>query len=194
MYEKQSYFVMADLEKCTGCRACEAACFAAHQNGALKTVGTVTAPLIPNLYLTRTGFGTMPVQCHHCENAPCLQSCVSGAIFRQDGAVVVNRRKCIGCKNCAMACPFGAIAMLGAAEVAEIAAVFGGEGVPKEQGGVKYVNKCDLCIGRDTPACAAACPNEALRLVDAAAEARDKRIRATNAMEAVADTVKQGRA
>ncbi|MDR2495254.1 MAG: 4Fe-4S dicluster domain-containing protein [Spirochaetaceae bacterium] len=189
-----SYFVMADIEKCTGCRACEVACFAAHEKGALKTVGTVTSPVIPNLYLTKTDRGTMPVQCHHCENAPCLQSCTTGAIFRQDGIVVVNRRKCIGCKNCAMACPFGAIAMLGASEVVKAAETFGCAGVPKEQGHVKYVNKCDLCVGKERPACVATCPNEALRLVDLASEVQEKRIRATNAIESVADSTKQGRA
>jgi electron transport protein HydN len=188
MSGEQSYFVLANVEKCTGCRACELACFAAHQKGTLKTVGTVTAPVVPNLYLAKTDLGTMPIQCHHCENAPCVQSCATGALIRKDGAVVINRRKCIGCKNCAIACPFGAIAMLGASEMAEISEVFG-----CCCGSVHHANKCDLCVGRDKPACVATCPNEALRLVDTAQEVSDKRSRAADAMGLVSDIVKQGR-
>ncbi|MDR1955329.1 MAG: 4Fe-4S dicluster domain-containing protein [Treponema sp.] len=196
MNGEQSYFVLADGEKCTGCKACEVACFAAHQKGQLKTVGAVTSPVIPNLYLTASERGCMPVQCHHCENAPCLRSCATGAIERQAGTVVINRKKCIGCKNCVMACPFGAIAILGASDMAAVGDVFGPAGIPQDQGAPRYVHKCDLCIGKDTgPACVATCPNQALRLVDAAAEVREKRIRSTVALEFVSDTaiVNQGR-
>jgi electron transport protein HydN len=107
--------------------------------------------------------------------------------------VVINPKKCIGCKNCVMACPFGAIAILGASQVDQVVEIFGCAGVPKENGAVKFVHKCDLCIGRDKPACVATCPNEALRLVDPATEVQDKRIRATEAMGLVTDSLKQGR-
>ncbi|MDR3146295.1 MAG: 4Fe-4S dicluster domain-containing protein [Treponema sp.] len=180
MNGKESYFVLASVEKCTGCRACEVACFAAHQRGAAKTVGTVATPLIPNLYVTRTGAIKMPVQCHHCENAPCLQSCLPGALERRDGAVVVNGRKCIGCRNCALACPFGAIHIAEAALLPELA-------------GHAPVYKCDLCQDREGgPACIAACPNEALRLVDSAEELRAKRIQASEASEALQNSLARG--
>jgi electron transport protein HydN len=166
-----AYFVLAEKEKCTGCRACEVACFAAHQKGTLKTVGAVTAPVIPNLYLTRLEQTCMPVQCHHCEGAPCLQSCLTGAIERIDGTVVLNEKKCIGCKNCVMACPFGAAVIIGAAAL--------------PCGTVAHAHKCDLCIGRDEPACVATCPNKALHLVDTAAEVQAKRIKSADAMDVV---------
>ena len=164
--------MLADPEKCTGCRACELACFAAHQKGVAKTVGTVTTPVIPNLYLTRTETITMPVQCHHCENEPCLQSCLTGALERKNGAVVVNEKKCIGCRNCSLACPFGAIQIAGADTLPDLK-------------GHAPVYKCDLCPDRDGPVCVATCPNEALRVVDTAEELRDKRIRASEASEAI---------
>ncbi|MDR1030894.1 MAG: 4Fe-4S dicluster domain-containing protein [Treponema sp.] len=194
MKREQSYFVMADLAKCTGCRACEVACFASHQPGKLKTVGAVTTPVIPNLYLTTSELGCMPVQCHHCENAPCLRSCATGAIERKNGTVVVNRKKCIGCKNCVMACPFGAIAILGAADMEEIQEVFGKAGVPQDQGVPRFIHKCDFCIAReDGPACVATCPNQALRVVDTVTEVSEKRLKATAALEVVPDVAKQGR-
>ena len=178
-----SYFVLADPEKCSGCRACELACFAAHQKGGVKTVGTVTTPVIPNLYLTRTEtigmLRQIPVQCHHCENAPCLQSCLPGALERVNGAVVVNPRKCIGCLNCALACPFGAIQIAGADILSEL-------------GGHAPVYKCDLCPDRDGPACVATCPNEALRVVDTEEELRAKRIQASEASEVIQNSLAKG--
>lgn len=172
-----SYFVLAEPGKCTGCRACELACFAAHQKGVAKTVGTVTTPVVPNLYLTRTETIKMPVQCHHCENAPCLQSCLPGALERVNGAVALNPQKCIGCRNCALACPFGAIQIAGANILPELA-------------GHAPVFKCDLCPDRENgPACVATCPNEALRLVDTEEELRAKRIQASEASEAIQNSL-----
>jgi electron transport protein HydN len=171
MSTKQSFFVLADTEKCTGCRACEIACFVGHQKQKPATVGNITSPVLPRLFLARAGGVCMPVQCHHCEDAPCLRSCLAGAIKRQDGVVVLDQRRCIGCRNCAIACPFGAINVFSIADVAE-----GGDAAKK------LVYKCDLCVDADEPACAANCPNKALRLVDPVAEIDQKRIAAINAM------------
>jgi electron transport protein HydN len=166
MNAEQSFFVLADPEKCTGCRSCEVACFAAHNQNVAKTVGTISSPVIPRLYITRGQSNIMPVQCHHCENAPCLSSCVKGAISRSEsGTVIVNERACIGCKNCVMACPFGAIEILA-----------------KEDGEPYVANKCDLCKDKESPACVANCPNQALRLVNPAEEITAKRIRTADSM------------
>jgi electron transport protein HydN len=115
----------------------------------------------------------MPVQCHHCEDAPCLQSCLTGALVRREGAVLVNRAKCIGCRNCALACPFGAISIASSEMLA------GKDTAP--------IFKCDLCegTGRETPACVGACPNEALRVVDTVRELAEKRRLTAESMEAV---------
>ena len=207
--EKGASFVTADPAKCTGCRSCELACFAAHEKQAAtsKTVGCVTGPVIPNLFVTWMTAGSatadsaaasavpepplrMPIQCHHCEDAPCLRSCVEGAITRNaEGAVLVNAKRCIGCRNCALACPFGAIAIIGAA-LKESTALSGTNTVaaPIERGSVA---KCDLCEGRtEGPACIAACPNEALRKVDIGDELLRKREAAAAGFEALSSQVR----
>jgi electron transport protein HydN len=117
----------------------------------------------------------MPVQCHHCEDAPCLRSCLTGAVEWKDGAVVINARKCIGCRNCALACPFGAIEVYAKAEL-------GGEEAEKVT--PKIVFKCDLCLDNEEPQCVKVCPNEAVRLVDTENEILEKRINAINAFGA----------
>ncbi|MDR3161939.1 MAG: 4Fe-4S dicluster domain-containing protein [Spirochaetaceae bacterium] len=176
MNAEQSFFVLADPEKCTGCRTCEVACFAAHTKSVAKTVGTISSPVVPRLYIARGQRNVMPVQCHHCENAPCLASCVKGAISKTEaGTVIINERACIGCKNCVMACPFGAIEIL-----------------VKEEGGLSVANKCDLCTDNERPACVANCPNQALRLVNPAEEVVAKRIRTADTMPVFVENPMRG--
>jgi electron transport protein HydN len=163
------------------------ACFAAHEKSAPKTVGTINGPVIPNLFVTKPdgeGVFGMPIQCHHCEDAPCLASCIEGAISRNaEGSVIINAKRCIGCRNCALACPFGAVSIVGAA-LKEIAAKASGDIVATAR-------KCDLCDGRaDGPACITACPNEALRKVDVQEEVRNKRAVAASGLEALSTVSK----
>jgi electron transport protein HydN len=174
MSAEQSSFVIADAAQCSGCRACELACFAGHQTAKAKTAGAVTGPVIPRLYLVRGGGGAcMPVQCHHCEDAPCMQSCLTGAIERKDGAVIIDERRCIGCRNCALACPFGAIEVFPLSSIRQ----------ENKDTPPRLVYKCDLCAGEKEPACAAACPNNALRLVNPAEDVQVKRINAISAFD-----------
>jgi electron transport protein HydN len=173
MSVQQTSFVLADAGKCTGCRACEVACFAGHSAAQGKTIGTITTPVTPRLYLARGEGVCMPIQCHHCEGAPCLRSCLTGAIERKDGTVVINERKCIGCRNCAIACPFGAIEVFTKDELG-----VAGKVTPK------IVFKCDLCIDNKEPQCVKVCPNEAIRLVNPEDEILEKRVNAINAFEA----------
>ncbi len=169
MVEMQSRFVLADREKCIGCRACELACFVAHSEAAGATVGTVEVPIATRLFLTTTAQTRMPVQCHHCEDAPCLAACATGAISREDRAIVLDSGRCVGCKNCLLACPFGSIELTATEDTTPF-------------GAWRFACvKCDLCRG-EQPACAAACPNDALRIVDAAEELPEKRIRAAQAL------------
>jgi len=83
------------------------------------------------------------VQRRHCEDPPCVIACLSGAmqIDEENGLVMHDAEKCMGCWTCIMVCPYGAIRM-------DISG--------------KVVAKCDLCPGLDVPACVANCPNEAL--------------------------------
>ena len=176
---KNSCYVVADPAKCTGCKACELACFAEHSrmnNSTNWTVGTVKTPVTPRLFLTRTATLCMPVQCRHCEDAPCLNACQKHAISRIDNQVIIDHNKCIGCKDCIMACPFGAIAMLPYAENDELK-------IQNSKELFKWATKCDLCQGiEEGPACVRVCPNEALCLIDADATNRDKQIRAAESL------------
>ncbi len=178
-----NHFVIADPAKCIGCYACVAGCVESHRQAGLQAY--------PRLYIIHTQpMGTMPLQCRHCEDAACAAVCPVNAISYRDNAVYLNESLCVGCKMCALACPFGAI-------------VPGGTPAPKFDfivGHYTYLNtpyqtepmylrefalqeelsllnwrigqktvavKCDLCYFReDGPACVIACPHKALRLVD----------------------------
>jgi electron transport protein HydN len=91
----------------------------------------------------------------------------------KDNVVVVDTKKCIGCKNCVVACPFGAVEIVETAEVQN-------DGTLK-----KVANKCDLCVGvADSPSCVKVCPTEALKVVTGEAlsdSLADKRKNAANA-------------
>jgi carbon-monoxide dehydrogenase iron sulfur subunit len=92
----------------------------------------------------------VPMQCRHCEDAPCVTVCPTAAIHRHraNDPVLIDKERCIGCKFCLAVCPFGAIDIT-------------------RDG--KAVVKCDLCIERtkagQEPACVEACPTGALKIV-----------------------------
>jgi len=84
----------------------------------------------------------VPKLCNQCEKPPCVQVCPVGATYKTgDGVVLVNRDRCIGCRYCIQACPYGGRYLL-----------------PKEH----VVDKCTWCYHRITrgqlPACVEACP------------------------------------
>jgi carbon-monoxide dehydrogenase iron sulfur subunit len=86
------------------------------------------------------------IRCHQCNDPPCVTACMSGALVQgEDGVVRVDKEQCVGCGLCLVICPYGAISI-----------------DPRKRTAVK----CELCQGRDTPACVAACPVGALVLVD----------------------------
>ena len=165
MKKKLQPFVYADKSKCIGCRACEVACSSVHSGKSGQTVGSVQGEIMPRLFFVRTEKEEMPVQCHHCELAPCLQSCASGAIQILEQRVIVDEALCSGCKSCVVACPFGVIEILQA----------------KSKNG--FAGKCDLCRQREEgPACVEVCSVQALRCIDPIAEARQKRTSAVQAL------------
>ena len=172
-------FVIAQPQLCIGCNTCMAACFMVHRAAGLQSH--------PRLTVVRTAHGTAPVACRHCEDAPCARVCPVNAISQQDGAVVLNETLCIGCKLCALACPFGAITPSGtpcegvaASTPAYIAPTVSGEATSQttegylsqnpllvSEIGVKRVAvKCDLCAFQASGAeCVRVCPTKALRVV-----------------------------
>ena len=83
---------------------------------------------------------SVPMMCMQCEDAACLEVCPSSALYRDENSVVlVNQDKCIGCKLCANACPFGNIGF----NYSE-----------------KKILKCDMCEG--SPDCVKYCPTQAI--------------------------------
>ncbi|WP_258770683.1 4Fe-4S dicluster domain-containing protein, partial [Eggerthella lenta] len=64
---------------------------------------------VPRLTLVTTRTISAPVGCHHCAEAPCVDACPTGCLFTDDEHVGVHPDKCIGCRNCVLACPYGAV-------------------------------------------------------------------------------------
>lgn len=175
-------FVIAEPGRCIGCNTCMAACSAAHE-----TRGSQKAP---RLIVTRTSTGTAPVLCRQCDDAPCARVCPVDAIHLVDGAVRLDEKRCIGCKMCAIACPFGAISPSGTpvsgvvgVAVPEPRRPAGLDPILAWDMGVKTVAvKCDLCDGiASGPACVRVCPTDALWYVgdDTLARSNDVRRLAT---------------
>ena len=124
---------------------------------------------VPRLQLVLTRTVSAPVGCHHCVDAPCVEACPTGCLYSDDERVGVQREKCIGCRNCILACPYGAVDI-----VTELlpASEEDGEGETKKAKRRRNrrkstVIKCDLCEGSaQGSACVKACPTHALRLID----------------------------
>jgi electron transport protein HydN len=131
------------------------ACVVAHEGKRIFEIDPDGYDFHPKLQVVKTWNVSVPVQCKHCENPACLAVCRSEAISRPNGSVVVNGDKCIGCKSCAEACPFGAVHMV----------TLKFETNP--EGSLKAVaNKCDLCPKEERgPSCVRVCPTECLRLI-----------------------------
>ncbi len=148
-------YVQGDPMLCIGCRTCTIACVVAHEGKRIFEIDPDGYDFHPKLKVVKTFNVSVPVQCKHCENPACLAVCKSDAIHILDGAVIVDRDKCIGCKSCAEACPFGAVQMVALKNQENV------DGTPKS-----VANKCDLCQGVEKgPACLRVCPTAALRWV-----------------------------
>lgn len=162
-------FVVANPNKCIGCKSCEIACAVAHLGISVVDAGLRDTPFSPRINLIRAERVTVPIQCRHCEDAPCAKVCPVAAIVHQDNKIVVKEELCIGCKTCITACPIGAIDMAPRCEAGREQMqlklnVLTKEG--KQNKEVVTANKCDLCAGRpEGPACVEVCPADALIIV-----------------------------
>lgn len=142
-------FIINDPKQCVGCYACEVACVMAHNEDQMPLSAEQFRPRIR--VIKGEQFKTA-VTCRHCEAAPCLTTCPNDAISRVDDSIQVNQMKCIGCKSCEAACPFGAM---------QVIATENDDGSTTAE-----ALKCDLCEGREEgPACVQNCPNNALSVM-----------------------------
>lgn len=157
----ENSIVFANPDKCIGCKKCEMACAGAHIGLSFKEAKKRGLPVISRIKVVKVDNVKFPIQCRHCEDAPCAHACPFGAIQQLDGLVSVNENLCVGCKMCVMACPFGAIEVGVEGETA-----FSGR---TNSGSAK---KCDLCQawrasnGKEVCACVEACPKHALQFVE----------------------------
>ncbi len=150
MAEIKHHAYLFDATRCIDCRACMVACSVENNIEMDKTriwvAGVGVIGEFPNLKR-----GTMVYHCMHCEHPDCMSACPVGAYSkRPDGPVVYNPEKCIGCRYCMNACPFG---------------------VPHfdyDKGIVDgaFIDKCTFCPQRidngEEPACVHTCPTDAL--------------------------------
>jgi len=151
-------FVVTDAKLCIGCQTCEIACVSAHQD---KGQVIDLKSFFPRLKVVRDEDVTGPVMCRQCEDAPCATVCPTGAIVHAKDSVQVDQSKCIGCKTCVLACPYGAMNMV----MRAVPRLVGGQQV----GVVNKVEaqKCDLCMTRSNgPACVEVCPTKALSVME----------------------------
>ncbi len=169
--------LVIDLDICVGCHACAVACKEWNTGGG---AGPLT-DLMPygaepdgvwfnRIHAFELGEGEdgrtvyFPKSCLHCDDAPCVTVCPTGASFKReaDGIVLVDEDLCIGCKLCSWACPYGA------REYDDDAGV---------------MRKCTLCVDRiynetldpadRVPACVSCCPVSARHFGDLADPASD---------------------
>lgn len=100
------YAMVIDLNRCMGCNACAQACKVENNTGEDKFwmhVFRVEEGEYP--YST---WRFMPMPCQHCDNAPCVKVCPVGARYKEvTGAVLTDFERCIGCRFCVVACPYG---------------------------------------------------------------------------------------
>lgn len=141
--------IIAREEYCIGCRLCEIHCIVRRSRSKkiIKAFKTEKEFLTPGVRVEQDGPVSFALQCRHCGEALCIEACLTGAMSRDEttGAVICDQDKCVGCWMCLMVCPAGAILRSDKNHVA---------------------SKCDLCMGEDTPACVANCPNEAILYMD----------------------------
>ena len=98
-----------DVNRCTGCHACELACSTENELG----WGRSWRQVVPFNEERRPGIPTfhLSLACNHCEEAPCMGQCPALAIGREPstGAVLIDADRCIGCGYCSWVCPYDAL-------------------------------------------------------------------------------------
>ena len=159
--EGKKFVMVIDLSRCKNLKKCQTSCNHAHK---LKE-GQNWVKIYPMKDAEHTASYWQPTTCMHCDEPPCVKVCPVDATFkRQDGIVLIDSDRCIGCRFCMAACPYST-------------RVFNWDdvGLPKEIANQEYnsetsipqkrgtVGKCDFCADMTRmgmlPHCVSACPN-----------------------------------
>jgi formate dehydrogenase iron-sulfur subunit len=169
--------MLTDLTRCIGCRSCQVACKQWNRLPAEITQQTGTYENPPRLssktwslvqvrevsYNGGIAWSFAKRQCMHCQEPACAAACIVGALHKTaEGPVIYDDYKCIGCRYCTLACPFG---------------------VPTFEWdkAIPYIRKCQMCADRIaegwTPSCAKACPSSAITFGERSALLQDARAR-----------------
>ena len=153
----QQYAMLHDTTRCIGCQACERACCEKNgfplpekepELGYERKTGPAALTVVNAAATGEKGSVFCKTQCMHCDQPACVSACLVNAMYKTDeGPVIWREDKCMGCRYCMIACPFD---------------------VPKfEYGSLNpRIRKCVMCYDRigegKIPACADACPQEAI--------------------------------
>jgi len=163
---QRQWAMVIDMRKCDGCKACTDACQETHHLP--KSFEWIK---VFEVHDNHGGSYFMPRPCFQCENAPCLRVCPVAATYKaDDGVVLVDQDRCIGCRMCMAACPYGARYFnyadppLASNPFQRPTPEFP---VPQQKG---TVGKCMFCVHRsehgELPACVEACGMKALWIGD----------------------------
>jgi carbon-monoxide dehydrogenase iron sulfur subunit len=122
-------------ERCTGCQSCEMVCSLSHEGSCSPSLSRIRMKKWEEISVF------MPIVCQHCEKPPCITICPTRARRRtpETDAVMTDEKRCVGCKSCLYACPYGA---------------------PALHPVTKRTMTCDLCNGQ--PLCTQVCTAGAL--------------------------------
>jgi formate dehydrogenase iron-sulfur subunit len=150
--------ILVDVTKCTGCERCTEACVKTHDLDPEKAEyarATAKDGLNEDRISTIISLGNgrfARKSCMHCLEASCVSAClVGGLTISEEGVVIYDADKCIGCRYCMLACPFH---------------------IPRYEWSqiIPFVSKCDFCFERiregKSPACVEACPQQAIQFGD----------------------------
>lgn len=163
-----------DVGRCAQCFACEVACKSAHDSRPhVQEEPGSCGPRFRQVVELKSEEASTPIQyvsmaCMHCGDAACMAVCPAHAIYRDPefGAVLVDHKKCLGCRYCSWACEFGA-------------PQFDRDGL---------MTKCDMCIDRLReglePACVETCCGGAIKLEPVESPANPVREQAAKRMSA----------
>jgi Fe-S-cluster-containing dehydrogenase component len=160
----KKFVMVIDLSRCKNLRKCHDACEKKH----VLTPEKEWLKVLKMKYQEDGAPYWQPTMCFHCDRPPCVKVCPVGATYkREDGIVLVDNERCIGCRFCMVACPYSARVFDWSepddSNLPDVIQYSPETGVPARMG---TVSKCDFCpdMARQgkVPVCVTACPNGVL--------------------------------